>query len=86
VVSKKPRDLAAHTFDITQQEQKLGAKSSSDTLLAQHDMGIAESALVNAEALFEKAKVELDRVTGTTLERMDVSIEDAKTGVVTHEP
>jgi hypothetical protein len=30
--------------------------------------------------------VELDRVTGTTLERMGVSIEDAKTGVVTHEP
>jgi outer membrane protein TolC len=86
VASQKARDLAAHTFDITEQEQKLGAKSSSDTLVAQHDMGIAESALVSAQTLFEKAKVELDRVTGTTLERMGVSIEDAKTGVVTHEP
>jgi outer membrane protein TolC/uncharacterized membrane protein YgcG len=86
VASQKARDLAQHTFEVTQQEQKLGAKSSSDTLAAQHDLSITESALVSAQALFEKAKVELDRVTGTTLERMNVSIEDAKTGVVTHAP
>lgn len=37
--AQKARDLAQHTFEVTQQEQKLGAKSSSDTLLAQHDLG-----------------------------------------------
>ena len=41
----KARDLAQHTFDVTQQEQQLGAKSSSDTLAAQHDLSIAESLL-----------------------------------------
>ncbi|HWG20796.1 MAG TPA: TolC family protein [Terracidiphilus sp.] len=84
--AQKARDLAQHTFDVTQQEQKLGAKSSTDTLLAQHDLAIAESALVSAQTAFEKAKVELDRATGTTLERMGVSIEDAKLGVVAHAP
>jgi outer membrane protein TolC len=86
VSSQKARDLAAHTFDITQQEQKLGAKSSYDTLLSQHDLGVAESAFVLAQTAYEKAKVELDRVTGTTLELTAVSIDDAKSGVVTQMP
>jgi outer membrane protein TolC len=83
VSAQKARDLAQHTFDVTAQEQKLGVKSSSDTLLAQHDLGIAESALIAAQTLFEKAKVEIDRATGTTLDQTGVSIDDAKSGVVT---
>ncbi len=86
VSSQKARDLAQHTFDVVQQEQKLGAKSSSDTLAAQHDLGIAESAFVAAQTLFEKAKVALDQATGATLEQTGVSIEDAKSGVVTRAP
>lgn len=84
--AQKARDLAQHTFDVTAQEQKLGAKSSSDTLVAQHDLGVAESALGATQAAYEKAKVELDRATGVTLQRMGVSIDDAKSGVVTHAP
>ena len=86
VSAQKARDLAAHTFDIVQQEQKLGAKSTSDTLVAQHDLGVTESALVAAQTLYEKAKVDIDRATGTTLQQTGVSIEDAKSGVVTHGP
>jgi outer membrane protein TolC len=84
--AQKARDLAQHTFDVTEQEQKLGAKSSSDTLIAQHDLGVAESTLVSAQALYEKAKVLLDQATGTTLQQTGVSIDDAKAGVVTHAP
>ena len=84
--SQKARDLARHTFDVTAQEQKLGAKSSADTLAAQHDLGLAESALVLAQTQLEKAKVGLDYSTGTTLEQTAVSIDDAKTGVVTRGP
>jgi outer membrane protein TolC len=86
VSAQKARDLAQHTFDVTAQEQKLGAKSSSDTLAAQHDLGVAESTFVAAQTLFEKAKVALDQATGVTLEQTGVSIEDAKTGVVTRGP
>jgi outer membrane protein TolC len=84
--AQKARDLAQHTFEITAQEQKLGAKSSSDTLAAQHDLAIAESALAGAQTASEKANVDIDRATGATLERTGVSIEDAKVGVVTHTP
>lgn len=86
VSAQKARDLSQHTFDVTQQEQKLGAKSSSDTLLAQHDLGVAESTLVAAQTAYEKAKVQLDQATGTTLEQTHVAIDDARSGVVTHGP
>jgi len=84
--AQKARDLAAHTFDVVQQEQKLGAKSSSDVLAAQHDLSVAESALVGAQTAFEKAKVDIDRATGETLLQTGVSIDDAKMGVVTRVP
>lgn len=84
--SQKARDLAQKTFDITKQEQQLGAKSSVDTLVAQDALAQAESALDAAQTAFEKAKVDIDRATGETLERMGVSIDDAKEGVVTHAP
>lgn len=84
--AQKARDLVQRTFDITEQERKLGAKSTYDTLVAQHNLAIAESAYVAAQTAYEKAKVDIDRATGETLEQMGVSIDDAKAGVVTRAP
>jgi outer membrane protein TolC len=84
--AQKARDLAQRTFDITKQEQQLGAKSSVDTLNAENILAVAESALDAAQTAYEKAKVDIDRATGETLERMQVSIDDARSGVVSHGP
>ena len=84
--TQKARDLAQKTFDITKQEQQLGAKSSVDTLLAEDALAQAESALDVAQTQYEKAKVDIDRAIGETLERTGVSIDDAKSGVVTRTP
>jgi outer membrane protein TolC len=84
--AQKARDLAQRTFDITKQEQQLGAKSSVDTLNAENALATAESALDAAENQYEKAKVDIDRAIGDTLNRTNVSIDDAKSGVVTHGP
>jgi outer membrane protein TolC len=84
--SQKACDLAQKTFDITAQEQQLGAKSRVDTLAAEVVLATAQSALVAAQAIYEKDKVQVDRATGDTLVRMDVSIDDAKSGVVTRAP
>ena len=81
--AQKARDLAQKTFDITKQEQVLGAKSGFDTLTAQDALAQAEQALDTAQTAYEKAKVDIDRATGETLERTGVDIEDAKSGVVT---
>jgi outer membrane protein TolC len=82
--ARKARDLAQRTFDITKKEQELGAGSSYQTLSAQRDLALAELDLVSATTTYEKAKVELDRTTGRTLEHNGILLEDAITGVVSH--
>lgn len=84
--AQKARDLAQKTFDIVKQEQQLGAKSSADTLAAENLLAVAESALDTAQSNYEKAKVDIDRAIGATLDRTGVSIDDAKSGVVTRVP
>lgn len=83
--AKKARDLAQRTFDITKKEQELGAGSSYQTLSAQRDLALAELDLVGAMTTYEKAKVELDRATGTTLEHNGILIQDAINGVASHQ-
>jgi outer membrane protein TolC len=79
----KARDLASKTFDITAKEQVLGAGSAYQTLTARRDLATAESALVAARTAFQKARIELDRAIGTTLEANSISVESARTGVQT---
>jgi outer membrane protein TolC len=83
---QQARDLAQKTFDIAKQEQKLGAMSAYDTLSSEQALAVAQSALFAAQTKLEEAKVNLDYSTGTTLDRMGVSIDDARSGVVTHMP
>jgi outer membrane protein TolC len=78
----KARDLAQRTFDITKKEQELGSGSSYQTLSAQRDLALAELDLVSAKTAYEKAKVELDRTTGATLEHNGILLQEAITGVV----
>jgi outer membrane protein TolC len=80
--ARQARDLARKTLDIMQKEQKLGAGSNQQTLSAEHDLALAESALVAAETDYEKARIEVRRATGSVLEDYGISIADAKTGVV----
>jgi len=80
--ARKARDLAQKTLDIMQKEQKLGAGSNQQTLEAEHDLALAESALVTAETAYEKARIEVRRATGSVLEEYGISIADAKAGVV----
>lgn len=83
----KARDLAQRTFDITKKEQELGSGSSYQTLSAQRDLALAQLDLVSAMTTYQKAKVELDRATGTTLDHNGILIQDAVSGVVSrHTP
>jgi outer membrane protein TolC len=82
--ARKARDLAQRTFEITRKEQELGAGSSYQTLSAQRDLALAELDLVGAMTTYQKAKVEVDRATGTTLEHNGILIQEAITGVVSH--
>ncbi len=80
--ARKARDLAQRMLDVMQKEQKLGAGSNQQTLSAEHDLALAESALVTAETAYEKARIEVWRAKGSALEEYGISIADAKAGVV----
>jgi outer membrane protein TolC len=78
--ARKARDLAQRTFEIMQKEQTLGAGSTYQTMTAQRDLAVAELDLVTAMTVYEKAKVELDRAIGSTLEDNGIQIQDAIAG------
>jgi outer membrane protein TolC len=78
--ARKARDLAQRTFEIMQKEQTLGAGSTYQTMTAQRDLAVAELDLVTAMTVYEKAKVELDRAIGRTLEDNGIKIQDAIAG------
>jgi outer membrane protein TolC len=80
--ARKARDLAQRTFEIMQKEQTLGAGSTFQTMTAQRDLSIAELDMVTAMTTYEKAKVELDRATGSTLEHNGIKVQDAENGTV----
>jgi outer membrane protein TolC len=80
--ARKARDLAQRTFEITQKEQTLGAGSTFQTMTAQRDLALAQLDLVTAMTVYEKAKVEVDRATGSTLEHNGIAIQDAISGAV----
>jgi outer membrane protein TolC len=80
--ARKARDLASRTFAIAQKELELGAGSHLQVLTAQRDLALAEQRLAEAVTTCEKARVELTRATGTTLEQNQISIEDAISGTI----
>jgi outer membrane protein TolC len=78
--ARKARDLAQRSFEITQKEQALGAGSTFQTLTAQRDLALAQLDLVTAMTVYERAKVEVDRATGATLEHNGIEIQNAIKG------
>lgn len=84
--AKKARDLAAKTFDIMQKEQELGAGSSFQTLTSQRDLALAELDFVAAMTTYQKARVELYRATGSTLEKNEIKLDDAVNGTISGTP
>ncbi|WP_263357217.1 TolC family protein [Acidicapsa ligni] len=81
--ARNAHDLAQKTLDIMQKEQKLGAGSNQQTLASEHDLALAESALVAAETSYEKARIEVRRATGTVLEEFGIAIEANRKGNLT---
>ncbi|MGH9804924.1 MAG: TolC family protein [Candidatus Acidiferrales bacterium] len=77
------RRLAQETLDAEQKKFQLGASTIFLVIQAQRDLSAARSAEVRALVDFERARVDFDRALGRTLERSQISFEDAKSGIVT---
>ena len=84
--AKASVELAKQSLDAEQKKYALGASTNTLVLGTQRDLTQAASNLVSATAAYEKARVELDRVTGKTLENLGIDIADAERGQVTKMP
>lgn len=86
ITAGKARRLAQQTLEIEQKKYGLGASTSYQVLQLQRDLAQAESNSVAAMSAYEKARVELDRVTGLTLTHTGIEIQDAESGHVQTTP
>jgi outer membrane protein TolC len=80
------RQLAAESLEAEQKKYALGASTTTLVLQAQRDLAQAEANVVIAMSVYEKSKVELDRVMGLTLAHNGIEIADAESGKVTRMP
>jgi len=78
--------LQQQTVDAEQKKLALGASTTYNVILTQRDLITAESNQVAAESAYAKAKVEMDRSTGQTLNNNDISIDEAFRGAVSRPP
>ncbi len=80
------RELAQQSLDAEQKRYQLGASTSFNVLQAQRDLVQSESNYVAAVSAYEKSRVALDQVTGLTLQRNNISLDDAAAGTARMAP
>jgi outer membrane protein len=79
-------ELAKQSLDAEQKKYALGASTTTLVLQAERDLTQAKSNLVTANSTYEKARVELDRSIGATLDRLGILMNDAERGQVSKMP
>lgn len=82
----KAREYASQSLDAEQKKLAQGLSTTYNVLTQMSNVSTAESNLVNAMSAYESSKLQLDIVTGRTLETLGINIEDAETGKVTRMP
>lgn len=82
----KALELAQQSLDAEQKKYALGASTNFAVLQTETDLATSDSNRVQARSTYEKSRVELDRVTGYTLIRNGIVLEDAFNGTVTKQP
>ena len=82
----KARVLQEQKLTAEQKRLALGASTSYQVILFQRDLATAQSNQVSAEGSYAKAKVQLDQATGATLDRYNISLDEAVKGRVSRPP
>jgi outer membrane protein len=79
-------DYAKQSLDAEQKKYQFGTSTTTAVLQTRSALATSESTLMSAMAAYEKSRVELERATGTLLDRNGISIDDAARGQVTRMP
>jgi outer membrane protein TolC len=73
-------------LDSERKRFDLGSSTIFQIVQSQRDLATARTAEINALRSYANARVEMDRVTGQTLAKNNVSVEEAYAGRVSKEP
>ncbi len=84
--AQKAREYAVQNLDAEQKKLAQGITTTYNVTQTLSNLAIAESNLVNAMTAYEQSRVQLDVVTGRTLDSLGIDLGDAETGVVTKMP
>jgi len=84
--ARAAREYAQQSLDSEQKKYALGASTSYLVLQQQNNATQKASDYVAAFSAYEKARVFLDQVTATILDKNGISMEDAASGRVEHMP
>jgi outer membrane protein TolC len=84
--AKAAVDYARQSLSAEQKKYQFGTSTTTLVLQTQSGLATAESTLMSAMAAYEKARIELDRATGVTLDHAGISVNDAAKGQVTSMP
>ncbi|MCI0418770.1 MAG: TolC family protein [Acidobacteria bacterium] len=84
--AQKSRELAERNLDAEQKKFQLGTSTIRFVLEEQRNLAIAQSNEVRALVDFTKAKNNLDRAVGKTLEVQSIRVEDALSGNLDNQP
>ena len=84
--ARKAVTLAEQTLDAEQKKFQLGESTVFLVIQAQRDLVVAEVRQVLARSIYAKALTQLAQATGTTLEKHNVQIGEAREGRVTRMP
>ncbi len=79
----KARELAEETLRAEEKRFQLGASTIFLVIQAQRDLALASSNEVRAQVVYQRAMVDFDRALGRTLERSSITLQEAKTGLIT---
>lgn len=79
-------DLARQVLEAERKKLDAGISTPYDVVLRDRDFVAARQAEITAMSGYAKAMVEMERASGELLQRNNIELQDAHTGVVTHMP
>jgi outer membrane protein TolC len=78
--------LARQVLEVLQQRSTLASVAVEEVITAQQNLAIAQGHVVKAHAIYAKALIEYEQVTGTLPERHNIEMSDAVNGEVHRVP
>jgi outer membrane protein TolC len=80
------REYAVQSLDAEQKKYRLGASTSANVLQQQRSLASSEASVISATAAYARDRAALLQLLSETLDRYNISLQDAATGVVNTPP